>query len=56
MGFLSGLVGAAVKTVTSPIVIVSDIVTGESNSIDLAENIVDDVMDSFEDLVDGDII
>lgn len=61
MGFLSGIFGAAVKTVLTPVAILKDavnVVTGEevNDSKKLLESAGDDIEKSVDDLADGDLI
>ena len=61
MGFLSKLISATVKTALTPIAIVKDAVnvaTGEEADAtkDLLESAADDVIESGEDLCDGDVL
>lgn len=61
MGFLSGMFGAAIKTVLTPVAVVKDavnVVTGEEpdTTKELLESAFDDVSDAMEDLADGEIL
>jgi hypothetical protein len=61
MGFLSKIISATVKTVLTPIAIVKDavnIATGEEADAtkDLLESAADDVMESGDDLGDGNFL
>ena len=61
MGFLSGLVSAAVKTVLTPVAVVVDaanIVTGEDvdTTKSLLESAGKDIVDAVDDLSDGEVL
>jgi len=61
MGFLSGMFGAAVKVVLTPIAIVKDaasVATGEApdTTKSLIESALGDMADATEDLADGDVL
>jgi hypothetical protein len=61
MGFLSGMISAAVKTALTPIAIVKDagnVLTGEDVDAtkQLIEDIGEDIADAADDLCDGDAI
>ena len=61
MGFLTNMIGATVKTVLTPVAVVEDVVniaTGEEVSAtkSLLESAAEDVVDSFDDLGDGDLL
>lgn len=53
MGFLSGLVGAVVKTAVSPIAVAKDVVnavTGEE--VDSSKKAIDSIVDDIEEALD----
>lgn len=61
MGFLSDIVGAAVKTALTPVAVVKDVVniaSGESpdTTKELLESIVNDIYDGIDDLGDGELL
>lgn len=61
MGFLSGMLGAVVKTALTPVAVIKDvanIVTDEEPNAtgDLLGSACDDVSDAFDDLGDGDLL
>jgi hypothetical protein len=61
MGFLTNMIGATVKTVLTPVAVVEDVVniaTGKEVSAtkSLLESAARDVVDSFDDLGDGDLL
>lgn len=61
MGFLTNILGAAVKVVVTPVAIVKDVVDTVSGDIPdttrkLVSSAVDDIEEGFDDLMDGDLI
>lgn len=61
MGFLSGITGALIKTVLTPVAVVKDavnVVTGEEadTTKSLLESASDDVSDAMDDLGDGNVL
>jgi hypothetical protein len=56
MGFFGNVLGATLKTVITPAVIVTDIVKGDfDNTSRVIDSTIDSVGDAFEDLLDGDL-
>lgn len=60
MGFFSKIIGATVKTVLTPVAIVTDvtkIVTGDkpNTTEKLVESAVEDIGDGLDDLADGEL-
>ncbi len=58
MGFLSGIITATVKTVLTPLVVVKDVLEGDlpEGTAEHAEDIVEDIAKSVDDLANGDLI
>ena len=61
MGFLTGMIGAVVKTALTPIAILEDVVSvtqGEvpGATVDVVSEVVGDVIVSVGDLAEGDLI
>ena len=57
MGLLGNLIKGALNVAISPVVVVTDAVTGDfENTAKVVENVIDAVGDGVEDLTNGDLI
>lgn len=57
MGLLGNLIKGALNVAISPVVIVTDVVTGDlSNTGQIVENVIDSIGDGVEDLTNGDLL
>lgn len=57
MGLFGSLVKLAVTTVTSPVVVVTDVLKGDfSNTSQVVENVINTTGEAIENIVDGDLI
>lgn len=57
MGLFGSLVKLAVTTVTSPVVVVTDVLKGDfSNTSQVVENVINTTGEAVEDIVNGDLI
>ena len=57
MGLLGNLLKGALNVVISPVVVVTDAVTGDfENTAKVVENVIEAVGDGVEDLTNGDLI
>ena len=57
MGLLGNLLKGALNVVISPVVVVTDAVTGDfENTAKVVENVIDAVGDGVEDLTNGDLL
>ena len=56
MSLFGNLIKGVANVVISPIVVVTDVVTGDfENTSKVVENVIDSVSDGIEDLMDGDL-
>lgn len=57
MGLLGNLIKGALNVAISPIVVITDVVTGDlSNTGQVIENVIDSIGDGVEDLTNGDLL
>lgn len=57
MGLLGNLIKGALNVVISPVVVVTDAVTGDfENTAKVVENVIDAVGDGVEDLTNGNLL
>lgn len=56
MGLLGNLIKGVANVVISPIVVVTDVVTGDfENTAKVVENLIDATSDGVDDLINGDL-
>jgi hypothetical protein len=57
MGLLGNLIKGTLNVVISPVVVVTDVISGDfKNSSKVVENVIDAVEEGVEDLTNGDLL